>query len=153
VRIRADRDDLADVFSRANRGVGVRSALPILQGVLCEVAGNTLSVTGTDLEVTIRTTAEVEVMDEGRFVVPGRLITEAVRKMPQGAVTLGSVDGEIEIVGKGPRFSLRELATEDFPELTDPDLSNATSIDGDQLASAIAGCGETHPHGSAVRRW
>jgi len=96
VRIRAERDDLADVFSRANRGVGVRSALPILQGVLCEVIGSTLHVTGTDLEMTVRTTADVEVMEEGRFVVPGKLVTEAIRKMPVGAVTMSSSEGEID---------------------------------------------------------
>lgn len=138
VRIRADRDDLADVFSRANRAVGLRSALPILQGLLCEVTGKMLSVTGTDLEVTVRTNTEVEVMDEGRFVVPGRLVTEAVRKMPSGAVTISSNEAEIEIEGRGPRFSLRELVVDDFPELGDPDFSGATSIDGDHLASAIA---------------
>lgn len=138
MRIRADRDDLADVFARANRAVGVRSALPILQGVLCEVSGGALTVIGTDLEMTIRTTVEVEVMDEGRFVIPGRLVTEAVRKMPPGAVTIGSSDGEVEIIGKGPRFSLRELAVEDFPELAEPDLTGATGVDGDQLATAVA---------------
>ena len=138
MRIRADRDDLADVFSRANRGVGVRSALPILQGVLCEVTGSTLHVTGTDLEMTVRTTADVEVMEEGRFVVPGKLVTEAIRKMPNGAVTMSSSDGEIEIVGNGPRFSIRELAADDFPELGDPDFSGAVAVDGDLLASAIA---------------
>ena len=138
VRIRADRDDLADVFSRANRAVGVRSALPVLQGVLCEVSGKSLNVTGTDLEVTVRTNCEVEVMEEGRFVVPGRLATEAIRKMPSGSVTIASGEGEIEIEGRGPRFALRELAVDDFPELADPDFSGATSVDGDHLASAIA---------------
>ena len=140
MRIRADRDDLADVFSRANRGVGVRSALPILQGVLCEVSGSTLRVTGTDLEMTVRTSADVEVMEDGRFVVPGKLVTEAIRKMPNGAVTIssGEGEGEVEIVGNGPRFSLRELAVDDFPELGEPDFSGAVAVDGDTLASAIA---------------
>lgn len=138
MRIRADRDDLADVFSRANRGVGVRSALPILQGVLCEVSGSTLHVTGTDLEMTVRTTADVEVMEEGRFVVPGKLVTEAIRKMPSGAVTMSSADGEIEIIGNGPEFKIRELAADDFPELGDPDFSGAITVDGDMLASAVA---------------
>ena len=138
MRIRADRDDLADVFGRANRGVGVRSALPILQGVLCEVSGGTLSVTGTDLEMTVRTRVDVEVMEEGRFVVPGKLVTEAIRKMPTGAVTMSSSDGEIEIVGNGPQFSIRELAADDFPELGDPDFSGAVAVDGDMLASAVA---------------
>ena len=50
MRIRAQRDDLADVLARANRAVGTRTALPVLQGLLCEVSGNTLRVTGTDLD-------------------------------------------------------------------------------------------------------
>jgi hypothetical protein len=41
VRIRAERDDLADVLARAGRAVGTRSPLPILQGVLCEVEPTT----------------------------------------------------------------------------------------------------------------
>ena len=35
--------------------MGTRSPLPILQGVLVEVTGKTMRVTGTDLEVTVRT--------------------------------------------------------------------------------------------------
>ena len=138
MRIRAERDDLADVFSRANRGVGVRSALPILQGVLCEVIGSTLHVTGTDLEMTVRTAADVEVMEEGRFVVPGKLVTEAIRKMPVGAVTMSSSEGEIEIVGNGPQFRIRELTVDDFPELGEPNFTGAVAVDGDMLASAVA---------------
>ena len=78
------------------------------------MSAGTLTVTGTDLEVTIRTTVEVEVMEEGRFVVPGRLITEAVRKMPPGAVTIGSANGEVEIVGKGPRLVFASLWSRTF---------------------------------------
>ena len=37
MRIRAERDDLADVLARAGRAVGTRSPLPILQGIRCEV--------------------------------------------------------------------------------------------------------------------
>ena len=72
MRIRAERDDLADVLARAARGVAARSPLPILQGVLCEVSGSKLQVTGTDLEVTVRTHLEVEVMEEGRTVIFSR---------------------------------------------------------------------------------
>ena len=79
MRIRAERDDLADVLSRAARAVGTRSPLPILQGLLVEVAGKTMRVIGTDLEVTVRTELEVEVMEEGRAVIPARLATDAVR--------------------------------------------------------------------------
>lgn len=137
MRIRAQRDDLADVLARANRAVGTRTALPVLQGLLCEVSGNTLRVTGTDLDVTVRTALEVEVMEEGRAVIPGRLLSEAVRKMPAGEVTIGVSDTEIEIQGNGPRFNLRPLNAEDFP--TQEDLvTDGVEVDGEQLADAIS---------------
>ncbi|HEY7704659.1 MAG TPA: DNA polymerase III subunit beta [Acidimicrobiia bacterium] len=136
MRIRADRDDLADAFTRASRAVAQRTALPVLQGVLCEAQGSRLTVTGTDLEMTVRTSVDVEVLQEGKVVIPGRLLTEAVRKLPVGPVTIGAEDGEVEIVGKGPRFTLRPLALEDFPTLDDAP-AGGVEVDGDELAQAI----------------
>jgi DNA polymerase-3 subunit beta len=136
VRIRAERDDLADVLSRAGRAVGTRSPLAILQGMLVDVTGKMLRVTGTDLEVTIRTSLEVEAMEEGTTVLP-RLAIEAVRKLPPGAVVLEAKDGEIEITGGGPRFRFRELSVDEFPKLDEPDLSGAVEVDGDAFMAAL----------------
>lgn len=136
MRIRAQRDDLADVLGRANRAVGSRTALPVLQGLLCEVSGTTLRVTGTDLDMTVRTQAEVEVIEEGRAVIPGRLLSEAVRKMPAGQVTIGVSDTDIEIQGNGPRFTLRPLDVEDFP-VQEEVVSEGVEVDGEELVDAI----------------
>lgn len=136
MRIRAQRDELADVLARANRAVGARTALPVLQGLLCEVAGTTLRVTGTDLDVTVRTSAEVEVLEEGRAVIPGRLLSEAVRKMPAGSVTVGVSENDIEIQGNGPRFTLRPLSTDDFP-VHEEIVADGVEVDGEELAEAI----------------
>jgi len=141
VRIRAERDDLADVLARAGRVVGTRSPLPILQGVLCEVAGGKLTVTGTDNEVTVRTYLEIEVTEEGRTVIPAKLAAEAVRKLPSGAVTLASNDGEVEITGGGPRFKLREMAVEDYPKITDASVEGGIQVDGAQLIKALSQAG------------
>lgn len=138
MRIRAERDDLVDVLSRAGRAVGSRSPLPILQGALVEVSGKTVRVTGTDLEVTVRTDLEVEVIEEGTTVLPSRLATEAVRKLPPGAVVIEAKEGEVEITGGGPRFRLRELSVDEFPKIEEPDLSAAAAVDGDAFAAAIS---------------
>jgi DNA polymerase-3 subunit beta len=136
VRIRAQRDDLADALARANRAVGTRTALPVLQGLLCEVSGTSLRVTGTDLDITVRTSAEVEVMEEGRAVIPGRLLSEAVRKMPPGSVTVGTTENDIEIQGNGPLFTLRPLSLDDFP-LHEEIVADGVEVDGEELAEAI----------------
>ena len=137
MRIRAERDDLADVLTRAGRAVGTRSALPILQGLLCEVAGGRLNVTGTDTELTIQTSLEVEALEEGRTVVPAKLVAEAVRKLPPGAVSFSVKDGEVEITGNGPRFNLREFDANDFPDVSRGDIDGGVELDGDALTAAL----------------
>jgi DNA polymerase-3 subunit beta len=137
VRIRAERDDLVDVLSRAGRAVSPRSPLPILQGLLVAVSGQTLRVTGTDLDMTVRTQLDVEVLEEGRTVVPGRLITEAARKLPAGAVVLAAAEGEVELSGGGPRFRFRELVVDDFPAVPEPALAGAIEVDGAEFLAAL----------------
>jgi len=129
---------LAEAFGRANRAVGVKTALPILRGVLCQASGSKLRVTGSDTEVTVRTAVEVEVVEDGSFVVPGRLMTDAVRRMPEGAITIRSDDGEVELSGNGPQFTIRQLALEDYPDLAEPDLGGAVEVDGKSLVAAVA---------------
>ena len=141
MRIRAERDDLADVLARAGRAVGTRSPLPILQGVLCDVAGGKLTVTGTDNEITVRTVLDVEVTEEGRTVIPAKLAADAVRKLPAGAVTMTANETEVEITGNGPRFNLRAMAVEDYPKIADADTSGAVEVDGGQLTHALAQVG------------
>ena len=137
MRIRAERDDLADVFSRAARAVSARSPLAVLQGLHLAVTGRALRVTGTDLDVTVRTQLEVEVLEEGRTVVPARLITEAVRKLPVGAVVVEAAAGEVQFTGGGPKFRFREMAVDDFPTLPEADLKGGLEVDGPEFVQAL----------------
>ncbi len=126
---------------RASRAVGTRSPLPILQGVLCDVASGKLTVTGTDNEITVRTYLDVEVTEEGKTVMPAKLAAEAVRKLPPGAVTLASKEGEVEITGSGPRFKLREMAVDDYPKIVDGDITDAVTVNGMDLTRSLAQVG------------
>ena len=138
MHIRADRDDLAEAFGRANRGAGVRTALPALQSVRCQAEGGQLEVTGSDTEVTIRTSVKVEVMEAGAVLVPGRTMTDAIRRMPEGAVSIRSQEGAVELSGNGPTFTIRVLSLEDYPRLPEPDLAGAVEMDGNLLVEALA---------------
>lgn len=149
MHIRAERDDLADVLTRASRAVGLRAPVEVLQGVLCEVQGGRLRVTGSDLEMTVRTSLDVEVLEEGRLVIPARLASEAVRKLPPGAVVIRTDDGEVEITGGGPSFRLRQLAIDDFPRLGDAGLASGVEMDGDELVRAVGQVGVAASHDDA----
>ncbi len=141
MRIRAERDDLADVLTRAGRAVGTRSPLPILQGILLEVEGGRLQVTGTDNEVTVRSFLDVEGLEDGATVVQARLAADAVRKLPLGAVSMTAADGEVEITGNGPRFRLREMNVDDFPTVADKSEGDSVEVAGKDLIEALSQVG------------
>lgn len=94
-------------------------------------------MTGTDTEITIQTELEVEVLEEGRTVVPAKLVADAVRKLPPGAVSFNAKDGEVEITGNGPRFNLREFAADDFPDVASKADGASVDMDGDALTAAL----------------
>ena len=86
MKFRCEREILADALTTAGRAATNRSGtLPVLSGVRLDVADGRLTVTGTDLELTIRLSVPVHVDEDGSAVVPARLVGDIVKALPPGA--------------------------------------------------------------------
>jgi DNA polymerase III subunit beta len=116
VKFRCERDVLADAVGSAGRAATNRTGtLPVLAGVRLQVEGDRLTVTGTDLELTIRLTVEVGGERDGAAVVPARLVADIVKALPAGAVSVELDDEEMSISAGRSQFSVRPLSLEDYP--------------------------------------
>jgi DNA polymerase-3 subunit beta len=116
VKFRSERDALIEMLATAGRAVGARAtSSPVLSGVLLSCAGNVLSVTGTDLDLTIQVTEEVIGIEDGTCVVPARLSTDIVRRLEPGAVTFAHDDDHITISAARSNFKLRTYPVVEFP--------------------------------------
>jgi DNA polymerase-3 subunit beta len=126
VKFRSERDALVEMLATAARAVGGRaSSSPVLLGLLLGCSGNTLSVTGTDLDLTIRVTDEVIGIDDGNCVIPARLSTDIVRRLEPGAVTFAD-DGEyITISAARSNFKLHTYPVVEFPPVAKTDEPTA----------------------------
>jgi DNA polymerase III subunit beta len=140
VKFRCERDVLADALNSAGRAATNRAGtLPVLSGVRMEVRGDTLTVTGTDLELTIRLTIEVGGERDGAAVVPARLIGDIVKALPAGAVEIGldpSDGGELSIASGRSQFSVRPLSLEDYPAQSEP-TGDAVTLPAATMADAL----------------
>ncbi len=116
MKFRSERDLLVEALSAASRVVASRS-VGATSGVLLSLTGNRLTVTGTDLDITVRTTVDVIGIDDGSAVVPARLLVDAVRSLEAGAVTVESDDDHVVVSLGRARFSLRTFAVVDYPKL------------------------------------
>jgi DNA polymerase-3 subunit beta len=121
VKFRCERDSLVEVLTTAGRAVSSRTTTSIaLSGVRIESDGNRLMVVGTDLDLTVHVSAEAIGLSDGVCVAPSKLLTDIVRSLEPGAVTVESEQDKIEIAAARSRFSLRTFPADDFPTLPEP---------------------------------
>jgi DNA polymerase III subunit beta len=127
VKFRCEREALAEALSTAGRAAtGRTGALPVLSGLRLELVGDRLSITGTDLDLTIQLTLAVGGDGDGGVVLPARLAADIVRSMGAGKVEV-EVDGdEVNITGGRSQFSVRPLSFDDYPKLATPTTSSVT---------------------------
>jgi DNA polymerase III subunit beta len=137
VKFRSERDTLLDGLSTVSRAAATRGgALPALSGVRMEVAGDTLRLAGSDLDLTVQVEMPVAGGHDGVSVVPARLATDIVRALDPGAVSV-SVDGSEAVISSGrSQFSVRVLPAEEFLRLPEPSAEGVT-LDAAALAAAL----------------
>ena len=140
MKFRCERDVLADALNSAGRAATNRTGtLPVLSGVRMDIVGDTLTVTGTDLELTITLTVDVGGERDGAAVVPARLIGDIVKALPAGAVEidLDSADGgEMSISAGRSQFSVRPLALDDYPAQSAP-TGEAVTLPAETMSDAL----------------
>jgi len=115
--LKATQDKVLAVLQSVSGIVERRHTLPILANVLIRKTGNALQLTTSDLEIQIRTTAELG-GDTGEFTttVGARKVIDILKTMPSDqTVSLESSQNKLILKGGKSRFTLQSLPAEDFP--------------------------------------
>ena len=115
--LKATQDKVLSVLQSVAGIVERRHTLPILANVLIRKTGTQLQLTTSDLEIQIRTSAELD-GDAGDFTttVGARKLIDILRSMPSDqTVSLESAQNKLILKGGKSRFTLQTLPAEDFP--------------------------------------
>jgi DNA polymerase-3 subunit beta len=124
LRATCSRDDLAGALAIVSRGLSTRGAVQVLSGILLRREEGRLTLASTDMEISLRASIPGDVSGDGAVVVPGRLLTDLTRLLPDESVTLVHEEGEgVLIVTSGSHSSrLNVYSAEDFPRLPPIDV-------------------------------
>lgn len=137
MKLRCERDVLVEALSTAGRAsAGRGNAMTVLTGVRLETRGASLVCTGTDLDLTITTEVAVTGLHDGVVVAPGRLMTDIVRALDLGAVTVEADDEELRVTSGRSVFTVRTHPIGEFPHLPAPSGESVT-IPSEGLAEAL----------------
>ena len=98
--------------------VAGKGSLPILQNVMIEGKGNSIKLTTTDLDISIKSEVECEVIEEGTTTLPVKLLFTSVTKAAEGEVVV-ECDGQerATIKAGSARFKLQGMPGSEFPSI------------------------------------
>jgi DNA polymerase III subunit beta len=139
MKLTVARGELVEALTVVSRGLSSRSTLPILSGILVSASSDgEVTLQATDLEVSVRRSLPfVSVEREGAIVVPGKLLTDIVRSLPEAAVTL-SLEGEsLSVSCMQSSFAVRTLPADDFPKFPDVEAEKSISLPSSRITEIV----------------
>jgi DNA polymerase III subunit beta len=140
MKLTCSRDELAQRLGIVARAVSTRTSVQVLLGVLLRAEGGRIHLAATDMELSLRASLDAEVEDEGAVVVPGRLLVELARLLPEGEVAIEhrAEEGVVRIECGSASYRLHSYSVEDFPRLPDVDELRLFTVDRDALLDTVA---------------
>jgi DNA polymerase-3 subunit beta len=141
MKIRVERDSLADAVAWVARSLPARPSVPVLGGVLLDAGGaegaDALTVSGFDYEVSATVGVAATVAEGGKVLVSGRLLADITKALPAQPVDI-TVDGSrVGISCGNAKFSLPTMPVEDYPQLP-AQPSFAGELAGEAFGQAVA---------------
>ncbi|MFF8609891.1 DNA polymerase III subunit beta [Streptomyces sp. NPDC015346] len=137
MKIRVERDVLAEAVAWVARSLPARPPAPVLAGLLLKAEDGALSFSSFDYEVSARVSVEAEVEEDGTVLVSGRLLADICRALPNRPVEISTDGVRATVVCGTSRFTLHTLPVEEYPAL--PEMPTATgTVPGEVFASAAA---------------
>jgi DNA polymerase-3 subunit beta len=140
MKVICQRDELAQKLGIVARAVSTRASVQILSGVLLRAEAGRLHLAATDMELSLRSSLEAQVDGDGAVVVPGRLLVDLVRLLPDSEVTIEHrIDESVVRITSGASSStLHTYAAEDFPRLPDLDAVGTFTVDRESLLDTVS---------------
>ena len=124
LRVTCSRDSLAAALGVAVRGLSTRAAVQVLTGIHLHAENGKLTLAATDMELSLRASVTGDITGDGAVVVPGKLLADLVRLLPDESVALrfDEGDGVLEIASGSYSSKVNVFSAEDFPRLPSLDV-------------------------------
>lgn len=137
------REALLQPLQLVSGVVEKRQTLPVLGNVLLTLEGQSLTLTGTDLEVEIIGQTELEQLGEdGEITLPARKLMDICKSLPEHCdIELTTKDGKATLVSGRSKFTLATLSANEFPSINDINEKHSFSMAQGNLKHLIDSIG------------
>jgi len=139
MKFSCNQQTLSKALNTVSKAVTSRTTIPILKGILLEAnSENTLTLTASDLDLSIEKRVDVSVEEEGSVVVSARLFSDIIRKLPNEEIQIEEQENNtIVIKCLASEFTIVGQPADEFPNIGELNLENKLSLEKDILKEMI----------------
>ena len=145
MKLSVNRNELWQGIDTVLDAVPSKPALPVLANILLVAEDNTLALSATDLDLSIRTEVPATVEQKGRITVPARTFAEIAREWPEAELSILVENDRLRLSGDlgdaesgEGAYSLSGMAADEFPGM--PTSLEGVSIslgDSEELSAKL----------------
>ena len=137
--ITVSKFDLLKELTATQGVVERKTTIPILSNFLFEASGDKLSITATDLDLSLRTSCSVKVKKEGSCTIPARKLYDYVKLLPEGEISLKLLDNHwVNIRSGRSNTKMVGMARSNFPSVPMFPAANVVKIPAQALRTMIS---------------
>src|SRR5436305_12476953 len=139
MEINVSKQDLLKELTASQGVVERKTTIPILSNFLFEAAGDRLSITATDLDLSLRTSCQAKVKKEGACTIPARKLYDYVRLLPEGEISIKLLENHwVQIRSGRSNTKMVGMARANFPSLPMFPTADEVKIPAPVLRTLIA---------------
>lgn len=136
MEIKIKKNELVQGVNYAEKAISSKNINRILYGFYLSTDNN-LTIKATDLEISIETVVDCEVLKKGDIVVNSAYFSDIVRRLPEDEVFLNCEGNILHIESGYAKFELMILESEEYPKFPDIKDSEYFEIDCKNFKRAI----------------
>ncbi|MFD3155348.1 DNA polymerase III subunit beta [Haloimpatiens sp. FM7330] len=140
MKFTCEKNKLQEAIFIAQKAITGKSTMAILHGILLIAKNNTITLIGSDIDLSIETKLDATVSEEGKIVVDSRLFGEIIKKLPNSEVEIATIENNsINIKCEKSNATLLHMDASNYPELPTINENMICSISQKLLKNMIKG--------------
>ena len=129
MKFTVDSATLTDSVNWVSRSLSTRPIMTALLGIVIDVQKD-VALSASDLETSAKSTFDAEIKETGRVLVPGRLLSEISKSLPNKTVSFNLEGSRVLVTAGSAKFTLPTLPLNEYPNLPNmPEQSGAIASD------------------------
>ena len=136
-----DRNVLLENLNLIARGLPIKTAMPVLNGIKMELTENDLYLTSSNTDISVQVVisdSSLEINSTGKIVVPGAYFIQIVKKITSRKISISLIEDKIIVIkAERSEFKLNLLSIHDYPNIDFVCLDTPLKLSAKTIRSII----------------